>query len=166
MRNGDPVNCRIAAYNIARHYELAKNYKKALFYARIALERSEALGRRDWLASSHNLIGNTLLAESLIEQACAEYEQALELMPAEPTVAHAMILDNLATAGSSRAATARATPSSTGASPPSAPRGSTSTKPRSGWTSASPISRPAAISTPGGTASRPCGWPRSAATPS
>jgi tetratricopeptide (TPR) repeat protein len=95
MRNGDPANCRIAAYNIARYYELAKSYKKALFYARIACERSEAIGRRDWLASSHNLIGNTLLAESLVEQACAEYERALELMPEKPTVAHAMILDNL-----------------------------------------------------------------------
>jgi tetratricopeptide (TPR) repeat protein len=95
MRNGDPFNCRIAAYNIARYYELVKSYKKALFYARIARERSEALGRRDWLASSHNLIGNTLLAESLVEQACVEYERALELMPEEPSVAHAMIFDNL-----------------------------------------------------------------------
>jgi tetratricopeptide (TPR) repeat protein len=95
MRNGDPVNCRIAAYNIARHYELAKSYKKALFYARIARERSEAIGRRDWLASSHNLIGNTLLAESFVQQACDEYERALELSPIEPTVWRARILDNI-----------------------------------------------------------------------
>ncbi|HWM89341.1 MAG TPA: tetratricopeptide repeat protein [Thermoanaerobaculia bacterium] len=95
MRNGDPVNCRVAAYNIARHYELAKSYKKALFYARIARERSEALGRRDWLASSYNLIGNTLLAESFVEQASEEYEQALALMPEEPSLALAGILDNL-----------------------------------------------------------------------
>lgn len=99
MRNTDPHNCRIAAYNLARHYELTKSYKKALFYARIARERSEALGRRDWLASSHNLIGNTLLAESQVDQACAEYERALELMagelPGDPGVARAMIFDNL-----------------------------------------------------------------------
>ena len=30
MRNGDPLSCRIAAYNLARHYELAKSYKKAM----------------------------------------------------------------------------------------------------------------------------------------
>jgi len=95
MRNGDPLNCRIAAYNIARYYELAKSYKKALFYARIARERSEALGRRDWLASSHNLIGNTLLAESFVQQACDEYEKALQLSPPEPTVWQARILDNI-----------------------------------------------------------------------
>jgi tetratricopeptide (TPR) repeat protein len=95
MRNSDPVNCRVAAYNIARHYELAKSFKKALFYARIARERSEAIGRPDWLASSHNLIGNILLAESVLEEACGEFERALELMPIEPTVWRARILDNL-----------------------------------------------------------------------
>ena len=94
MRNSDPYNY-LAAYNIARHYELAKSYKKALFYARIARDRSAALGRREWLAGSHNLIGNTLLAESLVKEACAEYERALELMPTEPTVWRARILDNI-----------------------------------------------------------------------
>src|SRR5215207_5620654 len=95
LRNSDPAGCRIAAYNIARHYELTKNYKKALFYARITRDRSESLGRRDWLASSYNLIGNTLLAESFVEQASAEYEKALALIPDEPSVARAQILDNL-----------------------------------------------------------------------
>jgi tetratricopeptide (TPR) repeat protein len=53
------------------------------------------LGRRDWLASSHNLIGNTLLAESFIVEACREYEKALEYAPQEPTAARGQILDNL-----------------------------------------------------------------------
>lgn len=95
LRNAEPVSCRVAAYNIARHYELTKNYKKALFYARIAHDRSVVLGRRDWIASSHNLIGNTLLAESFLDQACEQYEQALSLIPEEPSAARARILDNL-----------------------------------------------------------------------
>jgi len=95
VRNVDPFICQLAAYNISRHYELTKNYKKSLFYARIALERAGVLGRRDWLASSHNLIGNTLLAESHIDQASREYEKALELASQEPTVARGQILDNL-----------------------------------------------------------------------
>lgn len=95
LRNPDTLCCRVAAYNIARHYELTKNYKKATFYARIARDRSALLERRDWLASSHNLIGNTLLAESFVDGACAEYEQALELLPEQPTAARASILDNL-----------------------------------------------------------------------
>lgn len=95
VRNVDPFICQLAAYNISRHYELTKNYKKSLFYARIALERAGVLGRRDWLASSHNLIGNTLLAESFIVEACREYEKALEYAPQDPTAARGQILDNL-----------------------------------------------------------------------
>jgi tetratricopeptide (TPR) repeat protein len=95
VRNGDPVSCRLAAYTIARHYEIGKNYKKALFYARIAMDRSRLIGRRDWIASSHNLIADTLLAESFVEEACREYEHALELIPEEAAAARAQIQDNL-----------------------------------------------------------------------
>lgn len=95
VRNGDPVSGRIAAYTIARHYEITKNYTKALFYARITLDRSRLIERRDWIASSHNLIGNTLLAESFIEEACAEYETALALIPDDPSPARGKILLNL-----------------------------------------------------------------------
>lgn len=95
VRNADPVSCRVAAYNIARHYEQIKSFKKALFYARIARDRSEVLGRRDWLATSHNLIGNTLLAESFVDEACEQYEQALTLMPEAPSATRAGILCNI-----------------------------------------------------------------------
>ncbi len=95
VRNGDPVSCRLAAYTIARHYEISKNFKKALFYARIAMDRSRLIGRRDWIASSHNLIADTLLAESLVEEACREYEHALALIPEEASSARAQIQDNL-----------------------------------------------------------------------
>lgn len=95
VRNADTTNCRMAAYDIARFYELKKDYKKALFYARIARDRSELLGRRDWLASSCNLMGNTFLAESLVAEAVEQYERALDLTPDEQSVARGMILDNL-----------------------------------------------------------------------
>ncbi|HEX7185952.1 MAG TPA: tetratricopeptide repeat protein [Thermoanaerobaculia bacterium] len=95
VRNADPVSCRLAAYNIARHYELTKNYKKALFYARIARERAEQQGRQEWIASSHNLMGNIFLAESFIDEACSAFETALELMPVESPIWRARILDNL-----------------------------------------------------------------------
>jgi tetratricopeptide (TPR) repeat protein len=95
VRSDDPVTSRLAAYNIARHYELTKSHKKAFFYARIARERAEQQGRKDWVASSHNLIGNVLLAESFVEDAAREFEKALELMPEAPSVWRARILDNL-----------------------------------------------------------------------
>jgi tetratricopeptide (TPR) repeat protein len=95
LRNANPHNCRLAAYNISRHYELVKNYKKSLFYARIALERAEALGRQDWVASAHNRIGNVMLAESFVNEACQRYETALTLMPEGEGVWRAGILGNL-----------------------------------------------------------------------
>jgi hypothetical protein len=95
LRNANPQNCRLAAYNISRHYELAKNYKKSLFYARIALERAEALARNDWVASAHNRIGNVMLAESFVDEACRRYELALSLMPEGEGVWRAGIFGNL-----------------------------------------------------------------------
>lgn len=95
LRNDDQANCRLAAYNISLHYEWAKDYKKSLFYARIALDRAKLLDRADWLASSHNQIGNALLGESRIEEATAEYECSLELAPAGHDAARAQIFGNL-----------------------------------------------------------------------
>lgn len=95
VRNAERGNCRLAAYTLARHYELRKEFKKALFYARIARDRSVGLGRDDYEASSHNQIGNALLASSEIAQACREYERALELMPAADTSPRAGVLHNL-----------------------------------------------------------------------
>lgn len=95
VRNGDPVNCRLAAYNISRHYERTKSYKKSLFYARLALDRSAELGRLDWLASSHNQIANAQLGESLVDEAAEEYEKALAAMPPGFAVWQAHILTNL-----------------------------------------------------------------------
>lgn len=95
MAGDDAVNSRLAAYNIARAYEFQKEYRKGLFYARIALDRSQVLESADWLASSHNQIGNLLLAESRFEAACSEYEVALDLLPPEPSRRQALILTNL-----------------------------------------------------------------------
>jgi len=94
LRGDDAANCRLAAYNIARFHEDRKDFKKSLFYARIARDRSELLDRIDWIASSHNQIGNALLAQSLVEDACASYETALSLCR-EPGIRRALMLDNL-----------------------------------------------------------------------
>lgn len=91
----DLENSRLAAYNIARIYERTKQYKKGLFYARTALDLSKLLGRSDWIASSHNRIGNLLLAESYFEQACEEYDRALRLFEPAPSVQRAILLENV-----------------------------------------------------------------------
>lgn len=95
VRSADLANCRLAAYHIARHYELVKNFKKSLFYARIALDRSIHLRQSRWEASSRNLIGNALLAESQTAEARKHYEQALATTDPDSARQRAVILDNL-----------------------------------------------------------------------
>lgn len=78
-KHGDVENCRLAAYHLARAYDLRKENQKALFYARIAMERSERIGLQSWLASSHNQMGNILIAESRFDQGKEHLETALAL---------------------------------------------------------------------------------------
>lgn len=80
VRNNDEESCRLAAYHLARIYDIRKEYRKSLFYSRIARERSDRLDRRDWMASSRNQIGNAFLAESRFQEAAAEFEEALEIL--------------------------------------------------------------------------------------
>ena len=95
VRNLDVDVCRYAAYNLARWYELQKEYGKALFYARVAREKAALAEEPEWIAASHNQLGNVLLAQSKVEEAAVHYEQALQLMPAVQTPARARVLDNL-----------------------------------------------------------------------
>jgi tetratricopeptide (TPR) repeat protein len=95
MKNEDVANCRLAAYQISLHYERAKDYKKSLFYARLALERSKLLDCPSRLASSHNQVGNALLGESRVDEATEEYERALEAIPADHEASRSRILNNL-----------------------------------------------------------------------
>lgn len=96
VRNQDQTNSRLAAYNLCRAYEMRKENRKGLFYARIALDRSLLLGRRDWVGSCHNQIGNFLVAQSNFEEAAGEYRCALECHPSEAVERCAIIEVNLA----------------------------------------------------------------------
>ena len=95
LRSTNEENSFLAAYNVARAYELKKDHKRAYFYARIARDRCTRTQRSDWLAGSYNQFGNILLAESRWEEACAEFDQALKLIPADRLAWRALILDNL-----------------------------------------------------------------------
>jgi hypothetical protein len=95
LRSSDLANCRLAAYHISVHYQYAKNFGKSLFYARIACDRAEKMNAAEALAFSLNQVGNALLGDSFVDEACREYEQALQLMPAGSGTGRALILDNL-----------------------------------------------------------------------
>ena len=93
--NADAENCRLAAYNLARLYQLRKEHKKGLFYARIATERSRQTGRDEWIASSLNLFGILLLSESLFDQARDQFEAAVVASGDRDDALHPAVLDNL-----------------------------------------------------------------------
>lgn len=95
MRNRSYGISFSAAYQLAHGFSKAKQYKKSLFYARIAHDRAVAAGKAEYIAKSHNEIGNCLLAESYFEEAIVEYEKALELVPDELSVFHVAIFVNL-----------------------------------------------------------------------
>ena len=81
LRNRSRAIGFLAANTIARACELRRDFPKGLFYARIARDHAEAVGRPEWLATASNQIGNLLLAESYFEDAAASYQQALALVP-------------------------------------------------------------------------------------
>jgi tetratricopeptide (TPR) repeat protein len=95
LRSRNPQTCMVAATNAARIHDLAKDYKKGLFYARLARDHAEVTGDASQLASVRNLAANLLLAESHVEDAAREYEAALAMMPEEDPVWRARALGNL-----------------------------------------------------------------------
>lgn len=95
LRGTNDDNCFLAAYDLALIYEYRSEYKKGLFYARVAVDRAEQIGNRDWLASSRNQVGNMLAAESRFDQATAIYRDALALVDGAEGRRRAAIQDNL-----------------------------------------------------------------------
>jgi tetratricopeptide (TPR) repeat protein len=93
MRSSDAGNCRLAAYYLSVYYQLERNYKKSVFYARIACDHAKGLSR-ELIGYSRNQLGNALLGESFIDDACREYEAAIDLVT-ERGAWRAIILDNL-----------------------------------------------------------------------
>lgn len=95
MRNSDQENCFLAGYTLSRHFELEREYRKSLFYARIAQGYAERTERTVWLASSLNQIANMNLAMSFFDEACQDYEKALELLPESAELERALIDENV-----------------------------------------------------------------------
>jgi len=77
MRSANASNCAIAAHSIARAYELRKEYRKSLFYARCARDRAAQADSPDRMAAAENQIGNALLAQSFFDEAATSYRRAL-----------------------------------------------------------------------------------------
>lgn len=81
MRNFGAETSFAAAYNLSCAYENLKEYKKSLFYGRIARDRAEAAQSDELLAKSLNQIGNGLVGNSYFQQAVHHYHRSIALMP-------------------------------------------------------------------------------------
>jgi tetratricopeptide (TPR) repeat protein len=95
LRSRDAQTCMVASTNAARVHDLSRDYKKGLFYARLASDHAAASGDPSQIASIRNLTANLLLADSRVEEAVLEYEAALELMPEDDPVWRARARGNL-----------------------------------------------------------------------
>jgi tetratricopeptide (TPR) repeat protein len=95
LRSTDSEARLKASYHLARAYELRKEYRKALFYARAARQHSAETQQQLWEAASLNQTGNLLLAETQLPAALEAYQQALAAMPEGNPVWRARVLDNL-----------------------------------------------------------------------
>jgi tetratricopeptide (TPR) repeat protein len=96
VRNQSPINCFLAAYTIARAYELRRDNRKGLFYARLARDRAAVLERPEWLASAWNQIANFLLGDSFFVEAAETYRHAVSLLPPEESPRQLVLAANLA----------------------------------------------------------------------
>jgi tetratricopeptide (TPR) repeat protein len=94
MLQRDAENCFLAAYSIARAYELRKELRKARFYAQVARDRARQLDA-ERLGSSLNQIANVAVAESHFDEAAALYREALALEAETSPARSAVILYNL-----------------------------------------------------------------------
>ena len=96
LRSADAQNCMVAATNAARVYDLVKDFKKALFLRPASLRTMPMPS-----ATRHNepvsptWVGNLLIADSAVDEAALNYEQALEMMPDDDPVWRARAVGNL-----------------------------------------------------------------------
>jgi tetratricopeptide (TPR) repeat protein len=95
LRCNDPNTACLAAYNIARIYDLDKDKKKAMFYGQLALDHSNKPAARGWQGACLNLLGNLRLSDSQFEEACTQFERALRYADSLSEVQRAFIVDNL-----------------------------------------------------------------------
>lgn len=82
-RSTDRLNRLVAAYNLARIYELRNDTRKGLLYSRIARGELDKCSPRNpyWEANLHNQAGSFLLLESRFDEAAEEYRRAIAADP-------------------------------------------------------------------------------------
>lgn len=95
MRTSDPRVAYLSAYNLCLACDNHKDYRKALFYARIASRYALELGEVELQAAATNQIGNSLVALNDFAGGLKEYESAHAQVANEESERRSLILANL-----------------------------------------------------------------------
>lgn len=95
MRTSDPRVAYLSAYNLCLACDNHKDYRKALFYGRIAARYAVELGEAEQEASALNQLGNALVALNDFAGALEEYRKADLLIQTERSEPKAIVLANL-----------------------------------------------------------------------
>ena len=80
MRRRSPRHLYLAAYHLEAKFENARDFKKAMFYARLALEAAETAEEIGWKSQVLIALGNLCVYDSRPDEAIPHYEDALSLL--------------------------------------------------------------------------------------
>jgi len=84
MRRRNPKHTFLAAYNLQHRFSLAKDFKRAYNYGKIALEASDHIEEKAWKARVLNELGSACVHDSRIPEAIETYRESLEMLEAFP----------------------------------------------------------------------------------
>jgi len=79
MGSSVPMVRFLAAYNLSILHQMEREVERGLFYSKLALDLSSSLEHVDYQASAYHQVGNLMLIDCRFEEACSNFEQALEL---------------------------------------------------------------------------------------
>lgn len=97
MRRRNAKHTFLAAYNLQNRHSLAKDFKRAYNYGRIALEASEQVEDKWWKIGALNQLGNACVFDSRLPEAIEHYREVLSLLAEHPdqTFARSFATQNL-----------------------------------------------------------------------
>jgi tetratricopeptide (TPR) repeat protein len=97
MRRRNPKHTFLAAYNLQHRYILAKDFKRAYNYGRVALEAADHIEEKAWKPRVLNEMGSACVYDSRIPEAIEAYSEALAMLEEFPEehLARSFAMQNL-----------------------------------------------------------------------
>lgn len=84
MRRRNLRHLYLAAYNLQHKFQIEKDFKRAAFYARVALDAAEQSRDLGWKTQVLIALGNLCVFDSRVPEAITYYTDALALLPQTP----------------------------------------------------------------------------------